>query len=132
VQFTDIGINKLIDIHYPSIRKMVNHLQDIHNKSNVVDETTIQKNNEIYDNIWSLIELGQYNKIKTIIIENGIDCTELNKHFFNIVISGKVEIAKELKLIQVLARNEKDMNIGADKIIIMISSLPEIIKILRG
>lgn len=132
IKYSDDGIKALINIYYPSIRKMVNHLQDMYNQDLPIYENNIKKDDHIYNDIWGAIKKQDYNKVKLMIIEKGIDCEELNKFIFNEIINGDVELKYEIKLIQILARNERDIKLGSDKIIIFISSIPEIIKILRG
>lgn len=131
LKYEEEGIKKLIDIHYPSIRKMVNHLQDLYYQNTPIYQNNIKKSTEVFDELWEEIKKSNYNDVKVNIITKGLDCEEMNKHIFSLLLNGDVELKKEIKLIPLLARNERDFKLGADKQIIFISSLPEMIKILR-
>jgi replication factor C small subunit len=85
LEFTPEGLFKLIDIHYPSIRKMVNHLQDLFNQGKSVIEDNVLKNTEVYDGLWGMIKSQKYNELKHKIITEGVDCEELNKFIFDVV-----------------------------------------------
>ena len=132
IKYDEEGINKLIDIHYPSIRKMVNHLQDLNNQELPLMSQNIIKQNSLYDNIWRLIKKEDYQNTKKIILTQGINVEELNKYIFDIVISGDIELKKELKILPILAKTERDLRLGADKNIAFISSIADIIRALRG
>jgi replication factor C small subunit len=131
LSFTEDGLKKVIDINYPSIRKMVNLLQDLKNQNSQVHPDVILKDNSLLNNIWELIKKQNYKEVKQEIISKGVDCEELNKFIFDDVIGGDLPLMKEIKFTQLLAKNERDMKLGADKIITFIASLPDMIKIIR-
>ena len=130
VKFDEEGLNTLIDMYYPSIRKMVNHLQDLKNQEVDIIKNNITKQNSLYDRIWQLILKQDYKNTKKIILENSIDCVELNNYIFNEL--DKVELIKEIQIIKILALNEYKFSVGADSNLIFISSMIDIIKVLRG
>lgn len=127
---TNEGLNKLIDIHYPSIRKMINHLQDLFNQKKSISIENILKDSELYDSLWNLILQQDYVKAKIKILEEGIDCEELNNYIFENI--GKLDLIKEIKIVPLLARNEKDFKFGCDKSMVFIATMIDIIKVLRG
>lgn len=129
--YSDEGLQKIVDINYPSIRKMVVYLQGLYNQNKSAEIQNVFKQQMQYDNLWQMIKAYRWENIKKEILENGIDCMELNKYIFDIVIKGDVDLSKEIKLIQVLARNERDFKLGANQVIVFLASVPEMIKHLR-
>ena len=131
LKFDDDGLDKLINIHYPSIRIMVNELQKLYNRKLDVTVQNVKRHDEIYKQLWDDITLSKYNEVKTYILKNNINCEELNSYlFYYIVEQNNTKI--EIKLIPVFARNERDFKLGADSTLVFISSLPEIIKHIRS
>lgn len=126
------GLQTLIDIYYPSIRKMVNHLQSMYNEGKNVEVGNIRQNFSYYENIWTAIKQQQYQKVKKDIIENGVDCDELNGYIFDRLIDGDLDVQKEVKIIQILAQNERDFKQGVSTKRIFISSIPKIINAIKG
>lgn len=124
------GINKIIEINYPSIRLMVNHLQDLFNQNQKVTIENVKRDDEIYEEIWKLIQESNYTKVKTKILSEGIDVVGLNRYIFNSLDS--LGLLKEIKIVPLLARNERDFGLGADKPLIFINTLIDMIKVLRG
>lgn len=134
ITYDDDGLNKMIDAYYPSIRKMVNFLQELklQNKSLTMSNVSQPLGNIV--SLFSLIKQQNYSEIKKLIIENGVDVQELNTEFFDAIISKKLEVSlkQEIKLIKILAKNELDFAMGADKNIVFLASVPDMIVIANG
>jgi len=61
---TEEGLNKVIDIHYPSIRRMINNLQDLKMQGNSVTLETVKKSDDVYSNLWKLVSEKKYSEVK--------------------------------------------------------------------
>jgi len=134
MQYTEEGIQKIISINYPSIRNCVLKLQDlfIENKdANIENVMSSRFNKEIQD-IWNNIKNQKYIEVKQKIIEDNIDCEILNNYIFEQLTKGDLDLKFEIGIVPILARNERDFKLGADKNIIFIASVISIIKVLRG
>jgi len=125
MDYTEEGLNKLIDMNYPSIRNCVVMLQDLFTEHKHVTVETVRPVNEIYEEAWKLLLEKRWQDIKKIVLENTLDTRELNQYFWEKAINSE---PVDLKLIQLTCRNERDISIGADEKIIFITSLPEICK----
>jgi DNA polymerase III delta prime subunit len=121
MKYTPEGINKIISLHYPSIRNCVKHLQDLHVQGVEVNETFIERGNELFEGLWQKLKEKKWQDIKQKVLEDNINARELNKHFWH----RSVETSN-VKGIQVTCRNERDIAFGADPQLIFISSLIEL------
>ena len=129
LEYNGLGINKLLDIHYPSIRKMVNHLQDLKNQNIALTPQSVEKDKSLYDFIWKLIIKEDYINAKKEIISRGVDCSVLNHFIFGEI--DKLKLVHNIQIVQILANNEYKFSVGADKNIVFIASIVSIIKVLR-
>ncbi len=132
LHLTPAGLKKLIDINYPSIRNCVNTLQDLKAQNKEVTVENVVPMFEEYEAIWAMLKTKEYDNIKTKILTEAIDCQQLNRYLFEKVIIEKLKNPTEIQLIQVIARNERDFKLGADRDLIFISSLPSMIKAFEG
>ncbi len=126
------GLEKLIEINYPSIRNMVNTLQDLNIQNKMVSKDNITLKSEEYIVVWKLIEGYDFIKAKEFILKNNIDCMLLNRWLFDKLINTELHITKLAKLIRVISDNEYKMKLGADAQIIFISSIIDMILILKS
>jgi len=125
MRYSTAGLQKLIDINYPSIRNCVVMLQDLFTEKKDVTIETVRPVNEIYDVAWQLLKEKKWMDIKKIVLESTLDARELNQYFWEKALDME---PADLKMIQLTCRNEKDISVGADEKIIFISSLPEMVK----
>lgn len=132
LDFNEEGIDEVVNSNYPSIRAMVNTLQDLYNQKLPVFKENLKKNFDVYYDIWDMIKQQKYKETQRIIIEQGIDCEELNNFIFYDLMKTNISLGMELKLLPILARNERDMKLGCDKTLIFITSIPEFIKVVRS
>lgn len=124
MDYTEEGIKKLVDINYPSIRNCVVSLQDLFTEQKQVTVETVRPVNEIYEVMWQDIVKKNWAEVKKVILESTIDARDLNKYFWEKSLEDPVNI----KILQITCRNEKDISLGADSKIVMITSLIEMVK----
>jgi replication factor C small subunit len=125
------AIKKLIDINYPSIRNCVKQLQDLYIQKKKVSLDVIKKNDSVFEDLWNKIKLGKFPEVRIYIIENGVDCKQLNKWIFDNIFFDNIEEIKLKKIIQLLSRNERDLSLSADPQIIFIATMLDIIDVLK-
>src|SRR3972149_683150 len=83
LQYTDEGLNKLIDLHYPSIRDCVLTLQDLFTEQKQVTIETVLHTNNLFEEIWKLYKDKNWKEIKRIVLATTVDPRELNTFFWN-------------------------------------------------
>jgi replication factor C small subunit len=123
MEFTDEGLDTLIELNYPSIRNCVLGLQDLFTQQLAVVPENIKPVNEMFDEMWKLYKEKKWYEIKTVVLQSTVEPRELNTFFWN-----KFLEENNTKGIQITCRNEKDISVGADAKIVFISSLIELIK----
>lgn len=123
LDYTDDGLIKLVDCNYPSIRNCVISLQDIKTNGKTIIPENIKPVNAIFDDVWHLLQKKDYLTIKKIILEGTVEPRELNTFIWE-----KAVMEDNNKIIQIACRNEKDIAWGADSKIIVVSSIPEMLK----
>lgn len=133
INFDDNAISKLIDIYYPSIRNMVNFLQDLKTQNKHLTIDNIKIKDTEFEYIYKLIIKLDFNSLKTYILENNIDCLLFNRWLFDKMVNeNNFGIVKVAKIIRIISDNEYKMKLGADNQIIFISSLIDIIMVLKN
>jgi DNA polymerase III delta prime subunit len=126
------AIEKLVQQEYPSIRAMVNKLQDLYIAGRDIIPENIFPESEMYDKIWAMIKSFDFKGVKQIIYEKGIDCKSLNRHlYYKVAYDEDLPLVKEIKILQTLARNERDFNLGAQDVVVFVPSVAEIIMVLK-
>jgi DNA polymerase III delta prime subunit len=123
IKYTKEGVQKLIDINYPSIRNCVMVLQDIKSEEKEVTVDTIVPFNMDYEEMWNLLKQKKWQEIKNKVMASTIDARELNTYFWQ-----KSLDTEDLKMIQITCRNEKDIALGADAKVIFVTGLIEMVK----
>ncbi len=123
MDYTDEGINKLIELNYPSIRNCVLSLQDLYTEGNQVTEENVNQVDEIFEVMWNKLKEKDWVAIKKEVLQTTIDPRELNSYFWK-----KALDENDLKLIQITCRNEKDISWGADAKVIFVTSIIEMCK----
>jgi len=131
LKYDEKGIDKLISLYYPSIRRMIDILHSLYVKGVSVLENTVVNPDDKFLDLFKVIQSGKYIKIRTIIYEENIDVEYFNKIIFEFLLKGMVTLKQEIKIVQVLSRNVKAFSTGADKQIVFIASLVELIKIFQ-
>jgi len=129
MKYDSDAIDKLRDIHYPSIRCMVNHLQDLKLDNKDVIRENITSASKEFDLLWELIKQKKYNDVRTTIIKDSYDVLLFNKYIFEKIIDDTIPFGISAKIIKIVARNERDFGLGADKTITFVASLPEIMAV---
>jgi len=123
MKFTQGGIDRLVELNYPSIRNCVIALQDLKTEDKDVTENTVHPVNEEYEKMWVALKEKKWQDIKKVVMESTIDPRELNTYFWERALEEE-----NIKIIQLTCRNEKDIAWSADPKIIFITSLIEMIK----
>ncbi len=125
------GLNEIVHLFYPSLRKMVNKLQDLS-----LDNKPLTKQNLALDesnsHLFKLLLDQNFMELRRIVIEDSVDVEELNSWI--VYNSSKLinNVLKEQKVIQICASNEINFRLGADANIVFIASIPKLIAALNG
>jgi len=123
MDYTEEGVQALIDYNYPSIRNMVLVLQDMKVEGKQIIKDNVRCNDEMLHKYWDDIKNKLHVTVKKAILEGNVDPRELNKYFWE-------QALKEdnIRIIQLTCRNEKDFAMGCDQAVIMVTSLWEMVK----
>lgn len=125
MEYSEKGINALIDYNYPNIRNCVITLQDLKTEGQSVTPEYVKPATEELDKMWELLQKKDWKTIKTKIMESTIDPREVNTYFWMKALRNNPPL---IKILQMACRNEKDIAWGADPRIIFVSSLIEMVK----
>jgi DNA polymerase III delta prime subunit len=123
MQFTNEGIDTVIEMNYPSIRNCVISLQDLFTEGLPVVKENVRPINEVFVVLWEKLKQKEWKDIKQVVMASTIDPRELNTYFWECALRES-----DVKLIQLCCRNERDFAIGADPKVIMISSLIDMVR----
>lgn len=123
LKYDDEGLTELVELNYPSIRNCVLVLQDLKTEGKDITKDNVKPTNELFLQMWKLIQEKKWYDVTKIVMSSTIDPRELNTFFWINYLKEK-----NLKGIQICCRNEKDISMGADPKIIIVTSLPELIK----
>lgn len=131
LEYDENALNKLIDMHYPSIRTCVNTLQDLYVQGKSVTSENIGRSDDEYLEVFNMLKQQKFTELFNKIMVGEIDSENLNQWLFNNLLKLNIPLPKQIKLIQVLADNEYKFKIGSDAKIIMSASLPKMILLLK-
>jgi DNA polymerase III delta prime subunit len=123
LEYTDAGMNALIDMKYPSIRGMVLLLQGLKAIGKDVNGEHLQKSCGLYDTIFDFIKNKDYMSIKELVFKQNLNARQINYFVWE-----KFVAEGNLKGIQLCGRNERDMALGADDKVVFVTSLIELVK----
>ncbi len=130
--YDEVSLNKVIDKHYPSVRECVNVLQDCKMKMLSVNDSLFNSQTNVFRDCFNNIIKKEFSELYNKIQSGVVDVSDLNKWLFNHIIESDINKVNVFKAIQILGQNEINFNIGADKKIVFISSLPRLILSLKG
>jgi DNA polymerase III delta prime subunit len=125
IDYTEEGITELVNKNHPSIRDSVLQLQDMKAENKTLIPENIHPFTELYEDMWKLLSERKYGDIRRLIMETRVDVREVNTFFWTKL---SEEETPNLKLLQVLCRNERDFANGADAKIIFLTSITELIR----
>ena len=125
MDYTEDGINKLINKNYPSIRNCVLALQDLWTQGKQVTPDTVVTTNAIFEELWVALKKKDWRTLKETVMATEVDPRELNSYFWNKCLDDD---NLNIKMIQILCRNEKDIASGSDPKVIVVTSLIELVK----
>ena len=126
IAFTEQGLNRLIEMNYPSIRSMVKGLQSLKTQDREVTFENVAKNISLYDTVWDMVKEKDLQGVQRFIIEEGIDCRDLNMHLWHK--SLMESDPPNMKALQITCQNEKAMATGSNPQIVLVTSLLELVK----
>lgn len=124
MECTDAGLNRIIEINYPSIRNCVQVLQSLHTEGKGATEDNAKSSDEEYQMIWDKITKDKdWKFVKEYLFTNNVDVRLLNKFFwFKAVEEGYI------KMIQITAVNEDKFTRGGEELVVFVTSLIEMVK----
>lgn len=113
LQFTVEGIKKLVDINYPSRRRMVATLQKL--KDIGITEETVKTEDETSQEFYTLLKQCDQYKTRKFVIDNGLEPRQLLKQTLENIYND-TSINNELRnsLTQYAVKIEIGMSTGAD------------------
>jgi replication factor C small subunit len=124
VKYTDEGLNRIIEINYPSIRNCVQSLQALHTEGKEITLEAAKSSDETLQKMWDLITIEKnWKAVKDIIFSATVDVREVNKYFWLKAVENEY-----IKMIQITASNEDKFVRGGEEIIIFVTSLVEMTK----
>jgi DNA polymerase III delta prime subunit len=125
IDYTEEGLIVLVEKNHPSIRDSVMQLQDLKAEKKHLIPENIHPYTELYDECWKLIKDRKYSAIRKIIMETRINEREFNTYCWELVADAEVP---DIKMLQILCRNERDFAAGADAKVILLTSIVEMIR----
>jgi len=123
MKYTREGIFQLIELNYPSIRNCVVVLQDLYTNNLDVIPENVKPADEVFEEMWKLLQEKRWKEIKEYVLRSNVNARELNSFFWQ-----KALTENQLKIIQICCRNERDLAMGSDEKIILVTSLLEMVK----
>lgn len=124
IEYTDEGLDDLIEQNYPSIRDCVKVLQNFHVQGKKITKKDNKDSNTEFNMLYKKItENKDWEKVKDYLFENYIDIRQLNKYFWM-----QATKTSNIKMIQITASNEEKMSRGGEDVVIFVSSLLNMIK----
>ena len=129
------GINKLISIHYPSIRNMVKTLQEYSMSKKSITENTVSAYDEKYEVLYDAVKSCRIGEVRKKIIQGEVIPQEVNLWLFDRVFEDA--LAKKLKAsavgiaFKILAQNERDFRNGCNDKMIFITSMFDLAQVLK-
>lgn len=125
MDYTEDGLNLLIEQNYPSIRNCVIALQDLNVMGSPVTVKTVKPVDELFETLWQKYKEKDWKHLKEVVLSTTVDPRELNNFFWMKALN---EDDPNLKLIQITCRNERDFANGADPKVIFVTSIIEMVK----
>lgn len=114
MQYNDDALQKLINLHYPSIRCMIQVLQDLKTQNKNVTIENITSIDDEWVKVWEDIKNKKYNKILKEVNENTLDIQSFVNWLFHYMVEYD-DITKKIKIIQILRDMQYDFKIGVDE-----------------
>jgi len=108
------AFDKFIDIHYPSIRDMITHMQTLWLEVN--DEilpTHVKKEEEYFEEIYNLVKEGKLPDARKQWLENGYNLRRMVRKFFELLLQES-DLLVIKKGVDVIAEMEYRMAVHAD------------------
>jgi replication factor C small subunit len=124
LQYTDDGLDAVIDKNYPSIRNCVQVLQSLHTEGKPVEISSAKESSEVSVMLWNKIFVDKdWKAVQEHLFNTTTDIRELNRFFWT-----KAVGESHIKMIQITASNEEKFTRGGDELIIFVTSLVDMAK----
>ena len=127
--YNDEGVSKLINIHYPSIRRMVGLLQDLSNQGLTVIPENITSPDDKHLEFLGLIKNKKYIDIKNKVYVQGYDIVSFVDWLFDYCMKGKLPLKQELQIIKILAVLEDKFSRSIDEKKMFMGYVVDLIKV---
>jgi hypothetical protein len=122
------GLERLVGIHYPSVRNMVNCLQDLHIRGLGVEAEFLVSPSDEFLKLFTLVRVKDYVGFRKSFLERGLVAEDFVKWLFGSCMKGFFNPSQELLLVQSCARMEKGFSTGADPLIVFMSEIITVMK----
>jgi len=130
IEYTLPVIEELLNVYYPSLRDCVNFLQDLKNLNKPLTSENVVKEGD-GTKLLELLKKKDYEEIRRQIFVGDLDVMHANQFLWRHINLVEMPTEKKIKLIQILANNERDFAFGVDNNIVFVSRVPELIKVME-
>lgn len=124
LEYTEDGLNKIIDMNYPSIRNCVQVIQGLYTSDKDITVDNAKTSDEEFQKLWDKIyKEKNWKDVKKYIFKNNVRIRELNKFFWT-----KAVLNNHVKIMQITASNENKFARGGENLVIFVTSLIDMAK----
>jgi len=114
VEYDEAGLYKLIQLHYPDIRSMINALQLIAYGGNKITLETVVVYDAVYDDIYRLIKEGRVFEARKLWISKNLDARIVLKELWKRMMMDNIPRHIKDELLWVFAEADYRMAVGSD------------------
>jgi DNA polymerase III delta prime subunit len=132
LKYNEDGLNKLININCPSIRKMISIMQDLKTQGLELSSEFIVNPDDKFKYLFSLIQNKKYIELKKIILEKGINVEDFVDWIYRFCLRGELPLKQEIMIIQYCAVFDKDIKFGASSEIQFFSLIINLMKVFKA
>jgi DNA polymerase III delta prime subunit len=130
IEWEEGTLVELLNTYYPSLRDCVNFLQDLKTSGKPLTHDAVIKETD-GSKLIELLKAKDYEMIRQKIFVGDIDVLHANQFLWKHVNNEEMTTEKKIKLIQILANNERDFSFGVDNNIVFVSRIPELLKVME-
>lgn len=124
MEYTEEGLQQIININYPSIRNCVKVLQSLDTEEKGAFLETAKGSDEEFQVLWNAISVDKdYKLVRTYLFEHDVDVRQLNNFFW-----FKAVEKDFIKMMQITCSNEKAFSVGGEEIVVFVTSLMDMVK----
>ena len=114
VDYDDAGLYKLVQVHYPDIRSMINAMQLISYGGNKITLDNVVIYDAVYDSIYTLIKTGKLYDARKMWIEKNLDSRIVLKECWKRMLMDSIPRHIKDELLWVFAETDYRMAVGSD------------------